>query len=155
MMTAKAPATRQLLLRATISVRASQLGGDSGTEGGSCQLSTPVSQGRVGFSKWLQQRLWTMLKHWEVFRWCWNLGVYMVLVAVMHKATVKENVNFANMAFLIEVLVICACNLEQGWTKGLLQIQSCYVKFKAGNFQGWKMHLNTGKTVISVFLFFL
>lgn len=72
----------------------------------------------------------------------------------MHKATVKENVNFANVAFLIEVLVICACNLEQGWTKGLLQIQSRYVKFKAGNFQGWKMHLNAGKTGISVCFFY-
>ena len=38
MMTAKAPATHRLLLRATISVTASQLGGDGSSEGG--ELST-------------------------------------------------------------------------------------------------------------------
>lgn len=57
MMTAKAPATRRLLLRATINVKASQLGGDSSTGGGSCQQSTTLSQGRLAPSKRLQQSL--------------------------------------------------------------------------------------------------
>lgn len=55
MMTAEAMATRWLLPGVTISDGASQLGGDGDTEGGSCQLSTTLSQGRAALAKWLQQ----------------------------------------------------------------------------------------------------
>lgn len=96
MMTAKAPATRRLLLRATINVRASQLGGDSSMEGGSCQLSTTLSQGRVAPGKAEPVKDTTTCYH--IMRY--NMGS----VTVPH---IAMRINFENSNYVCIVFLSC------------------------------------------------